>query len=245
MTGEDKADAVARAFSGRPDPRARLAGRGRVHGPARRGRSRAPDDNTLDAARRPRRRPVPADRRLRVPVRLRDLCAGGAERQRGVAVPAALRLAERVRRDPRPRRRDVPARACRRRGAGGAALSPRHHGRRDELGNERRLDHRPRRPPDRPLAPRGRALAHAPAGADRLRRRPRAAAPGALRERRGAGDARLRAALRLRASRGTGSTPARLPRGRLQGRGLRRRPQAHHGHEPRLRGAARHRPAPS
>ena len=47
---------------------------------------------------RDRREPVPADRRLRLPVRLRDLRAGRAERQRRVDVPAAHGLAERVRR---------------------------------------------------------------------------------------------------------------------------------------------------
>ena len=45
--------------------------------------------------------------------------------------------------------------------------------------------HRPRRPADRAVAPRGRALAHPPPRADRLRRRPRPAAHGALRQRRG------------------------------------------------------------
>ena len=87
---------------------------------------------------------------------------------------------------------------------------PGHDGARDELGHARRagsscatsLLHRP-------LAPRGRALAHAPARADRLRRRPRAAAHGALRQRRGPDHARLRAGVRLRpATRRAGSTPA-------------------------------------
>ena len=45
------------------------------------------------------------DRGLRVPLRLRGLRAGGAERQRRVDVPAALRRARRLRRDARPRRR--------------------------------------------------------------------------------------------------------------------------------------------
>ena len=36
---------------------------------------------------------VPADRPVRLPLRLRDLRPGGAERQRGVALPPALRLA--------------------------------------------------------------------------------------------------------------------------------------------------------
>ena len=57
--------------------------------------------------------PVPSDRGLRLPLRLRDHGARRAERQRRVAVPAAIGLAERVRRDPRPRRRRVPPRAGR------------------------------------------------------------------------------------------------------------------------------------
>jgi hypothetical protein len=61
--------------------------------------------------------PIPADRRVRLPVGHRDMCAGGAERQRGVAVPTALRLPERLRRDPRPRRWRVPAGPRGRRGA--------------------------------------------------------------------------------------------------------------------------------
>ena len=70
-----------------------------------------------------------------------------------------------------------------------------------------------------PVAPRGRALQHASPGADRLRRRPRAAAHGALRQRRGAGRPRLRADVRLR------PPPGRVG---LQRRGLRpgRRPRA-------------------
>ena len=53
-----------------------------------------------------------------------------------------------------------------------------------------------------------RAVADPPAGAHRLRRRPRAAAHRALRERRGPGRARLRAAVRLRPrARRRGATP--------------------------------------
>ena len=53
---------------------------------------------------------VPPDRRLRLPVGLRDDRAGRPRRDRRVAVPAADGLAERVRRDPRPRRGLLPAR---------------------------------------------------------------------------------------------------------------------------------------
>ena len=55
--------------------------------------------------------PVPADRRLRVPVRLREHLPDLVGRLGGVAVRAAPRLAQRVRRHPGPRRRPLPARA--------------------------------------------------------------------------------------------------------------------------------------
>ena len=102
----------------------------------------------------PHPEPVPADRRLRLPVRLRDDRAGRARRQRRVAVPAADGLAERVRRAPGPRRRLVPARPDRRQGPRRPALPAGHDGARDELGHERRLDGRARRAADRPVAPR-------------------------------------------------------------------------------------------
>ena len=192
-----------------------------------------------------RRQPVPADRRLRLPLRLRDLRAGRAERQRRVAVPAALRLAERVRRDARPRRRhasgsgpaDVDVPAARRYLPGTMVLEtswgtkggwiivrdvlligPWHH-------EHDRSEHPP------PLA-------------DRLRRRPRAAAHGALRQRRGAGQPRLRAARSTTgASRGEWEYDGRrLPRGASpRAEGVRRRAAPDHRHEHRLRGPARHR----
>ena len=71
----------------------------------------------------------------------------------------------------RPAGATCPARWCSRR-AGGRAT---------------RLAHRARRAADRPVAPRGRALAHPPARAHRLRRRARPAAHRPLRQRRGAG----------------------------------------------------------
>ncbi len=92
---------------------------------------------------------------------------------------------------------------------------PGHDGARDELVDGRGLGDRPRRPADRRLAPRGGALAHPPPRADRLRRRPRAAADGPLRQRRGRDRARLRAPLRLRPRAGqVGVQGGRLPRGR-------------------------------
>ena len=90
--------------------------------------------------------PLSRDRRLRLPVGLRDDRARRAERRRRVAVPAADGLAERLRRDPRPRRRacsgsarpasQVPA--ARRYLPGTMVLET-------SWGTPRRLDHRPRR----------------------------------------------------------------------------------------------------
>ena len=81
---------------------------------------------------------------------------------------------------------------------------------------------------------------HAPPRAHRLRRRPRAAAHGALRQRLGRGPARVRPDLRLRAPlRAVGVHRRRLRRGGRDGRGL--ADQAHADDRParRLRGLAR------
>ena len=83
----------------------------------------------------------------------------------------------------------------------------------------RRLDHRPRRPAHRAVASRGRALAHAPPRAHRLRRRARAPTPRAVRERRGPVQPRLRAVVRLRPSRrraGSTTAPATTRRWRAR-----------------------------
>ncbi len=131
------------------------------------------------------------------------------------------------------------------RGAGRPPLPAGHERPRDELGDDERLDHRPRRPPDRPVAPRPRSLAHAQARADRLRRRPRPAPDDPVRERRGPGDDGLRPALRLRAqARPLGVLGAQLRRGNLHGRGLRDRAAPDDRHEHGLRGPARDRPDP-
>ena len=71
----------------------------------------------------------------------------------------------------------------RRGGARGSALPARHHGPRDELEHADGLDHRARCVARRAVASRGRAVAQSPAGAHRLRRRPRPAAHRALRQR--------------------------------------------------------------
>ena len=160
-------------------------------------------------------------------------------RQRRVDVPAAGRLAERVRLDARPRRRLVPDRAHGRVGPGLAALPAGHDGPGDELEHRRGLGHRPRRAADRQLASRTRALPHPPPRPDRLRRRPRAAAHGPLRQRRGRDHARLRAGARLRPPAGAvGVHQRRLPRGQGDRRRLGRRAAPDHRPAPRLRGGA-------
>src|SRR6266511_602122 len=77
---------------------------------------------------------VPADRGVRVPLRLRDVRPGGAERERRVALPPPLCLAERIRRYPRPRRGHVPAWARWGQCARSSPLPPGDDGPRDELG---------------------------------------------------------------------------------------------------------------
>ncbi len=241
VTGEDKADAVARAFAGPPDPRAPGSLIEPAVGLARADLRRDGGGGGCEGPRERelRQQRVPADRRVRLPVRLRDLRARRAERQRRVAVPAALRRPERVRLDARPRRRafrlgpaDVEVPAARRYLPGTMVLETSWGTRggwiivRDVAA-------------DRPLAPRARPLRHPPPLAHRLRRRPRAAAPDALRERRGAGAAGLRAVVRLRAKStrnweytGPGYHEARATRG-----GQRHRARPHDRHADRLRGA--------
>ena len=176
----------------------------RIGGPEQ---NRRPDVGGSDRSRASDQR-VPADRRLRVPVRLRDDRAGRAERERRVAVPAEDGLAERVRRDPRPRCRRLPARPGRCERPGRPTLHPGHDGPRDELGDADGLGHRPRCAEHRAVASRHRALAQPPALADRPRRRPRDAADDRVRPGLGGDQARVRARVRLRrAGRRTGSTP--------------------------------------
>ena len=145
-----------------------------------------------------------------------------AERQRRVDVPAALRRAERLRRDARPRGGRVPPRAAGPQGPQRPALRPGHDHPRDDLGHEDRLDHRPRRPARRPVAPHRGSLEDAPPLAHRLRRRPRPAAHDALRQR----DGRDAPGVRARAA--TTAAPGHLGvhRHRLQRRDRRRRTAA-------------------
>ena len=91
----------------------------------------------------------------------------------------------------------------------GPALPARHDGAGDELGHARRLDHRPRRAADGPVAPQPGPLAHAQAHADRLRRRPRAAAHRPVRQRRGPAQPRRASRCSTTGSSArAGSTPA-------------------------------------
>ena len=200
VTGEDKAEAVARAFSGPPDPRGPgLAGRTGQVTVLLDAAAAAPP--VSEWARRARRRPRARSRRSRStascptarPARwsrrtaTSSGCACRASTRRAcsarssTATPAASGSAP----------ADVEVPAARRYLPGTMVLEtswgtsggwiivrdvlligPWHH--------EHDRSHTHRRAPDR------------------LRRRPRAAAPGPLRERRGAGHARLRAGLRLR-----------------------------------------------
>ena len=127
--------------------------------------------------------------------------AGRARREHRVDVPAAVRLAERVRRAARPAGRLVPGRAVRDRGAAVGPLRPGHDDRRDDLDDAVGVAGRVRRDDDRPLAPRalGRDLAHA--AADRPGRRPHAGADDRVHPGPRAGRGRVRADVRLRAQR--------------------------------------------
>ena len=91
---------------------------------------------------------------------------------------------------------------------------PGHDDPRDVVGDQARLADRPRRAADRPVARHRRALHHAPPRAHRLRRRPRAAAHHALRQRVRRGPDGVRPDLRLRPQvRALGVHGRRLQRG--------------------------------
>ena len=113
-------------------------------------------------------------------------------------VPAPDGLAERVRLDPGPVGRRLPPRPGRDPRPGRPPVPARDDGAGDQLGHPDRVAGGARRADDGSLAPRERAVPHPPPDADRLRRRPRAAAHHPLRHRRGPGHVRVRAGLRLR-----------------------------------------------
>ena len=161
---------------------------------------------------------------------------------------AANGLAERLRRDPRPRRRRLPAGARRRRWCPPAAATCRARWCSRRAGRRATgwvivrdvLLHRA-------LAPRGGALRQPPALADRLRRRARARAHGPVRPGVGGDPPRLRAGVRLRRRwRPSGSTRApATTRRTASSEGMELELRARHRHAPRLRGPARDRRARS
>ena len=82
---------------------------------------------------------VPADRELRVPVRLRVQLPDLARGRRRVDVRPAARLAEHLRVDPRPRRRLVPRRPARHPGPVGTPVPARHPRAGDDVADADRL----------------------------------------------------------------------------------------------------------
>ncbi len=95
---------------------------------------------------------VPADRGLRVPLRLPHRRARRARRRGRLALRPELRLAERVREPARPRGRLLPVRPVRDRPSDGARLRAGHERARDDLEDAVGLDRRPRCPDDGPDA---------------------------------------------------------------------------------------------
>ena len=117
---------------------------------------------------------------------------------------------------------------------------PGHDDPRDVVGHRPRLADRPRRAARRPVARHRRALHHAPPRAHGLRRRPRPAAHGALRQRLGRGPAGVRPDLRLRPPlRALGVRRRGLQRGRRDRRGLADQADADDRPARRLRGLPR------
>ncbi len=110
---------------------------------------------------------VPADRRLRLHLRLPHRRAGRARRHDRVAVRAALRRPERLRHAAGPRRRRLPPRPVRDERARRAPLRAGHQHRRDDVDDAVGLADRARRARDRPVgaaqqAPTARAPARRP-----------------------------------------------------------------------------------
>ena len=184
---------------------------------------------------------VPADRRLRVPVGLPHRGAGRAGRLGRLAVRARLRLAQRVREPPRPRRRLVPVRPVRHQRAHRAHLRARHQRADHHLAHPRRLAPRPRRPDDGATTGAGHGHPAHQAARRRRRRAPARAHRGVPRGI-GRGRAGLRAGVRLRP--GTGRVDAGRRRGPRRRRRRRRAdPPAEHRPVDRHRGQLRPRPA--
>jgi hypothetical protein len=165
---------------------------------------------------------IPADCRVRVPVRLRGHRAGRARRERRMAVPAAGRQPQRVRRDPGPGRGWLPDRPGRRGRARRPPLPARVTDAGDHLEDQDRLADRPRRAVRVPLVPPPAPLASVAPRPWRSRARAPPAAHGAVRERQRRAGHGLRAGVRLRPhSHAVGLRRRRLQRG---GRRCRWRP---------------------
>ena len=181
---------------------------------------------------------VPADRRLRLPLGLRVDGTGRPQRQRRVALPpdgwtvraCSARSSTGTPAGSASRPADMTTPAARRYLPGTMVLET-------SWGTPTGLDHRARPPAHRAVAPRARPVPHPPAGPHRLRRRPRPAAHGPLRERRGAGRARVRADVRLRpAARELGPHRPHLPPVPHQARPRRAGAHPHQRHAHRVRG---------
>ncbi len=190
------------------------------------------------------RQPVPADRGLRLPIRLRGVRAGGVQREHRVDVPAADGRPVGVRRDARPQRRRLSPRSGRHPGAGGPALPARHDDHGNHLVAAHRLGGGARRAARGAVAAAG-AAGGLPARPGRPQGRARAAADRRVPGGRGRPAARVRARLRLR----TAARRLALHRRQLRAGGVRgRRPAAgtaQHRPEPGLRGPARGGQAPA
>ena len=86
---------------------------------------------------------VPSDRRVRLPLRLREQLPDRTRRVGRMALPAPSRLAERLRGPARPLGRFVPLRTLEHHGPPPPPLHPRHHGGRDHLAHPDGLARRP------------------------------------------------------------------------------------------------------
>ena len=237
--------ARARPTSSSPATAAGTSRGSRLSSPPRTGSGDAPSRSAnRDAAPQSAARTVavPADRRLRVPLRLPHRRAVAPDGSIDWLCVPALRRPERVRQPARPRGRLVPASA---RSASthptARAYVPGTNVLRDDLEDADGLGRRPRRADDRAARRRGHGHAAHPA-AGRRRRRAHARAHRRVHRGRRRGRARLRARVRLRAR--------RRPSGRwstatgTRGRRDRRRADGPAQHRPaaRHRGQSRARP---
>ena len=173
----------------------------RARGPP--ARERSADDRRQGATTRPgaaergRALAVPADRGLRVPVRLPHRRPRRPRRRDRLAVHPVLRRPQRLRQPPRPGGGLLPLRPVRDLPPDGTRLPAGDERLRDHVEDAVGLGHRARRPHARSTGSRGHGhAAHAASG--RRRRRPHARPDGRVPRRQYRDRARLRARLRLR-----------------------------------------------